>query len=149
MEKRKLGELRDVWALFIAQWPFEWWVTLTFENTVNQEIARKKLNIWTRKICKQEELQLAYFAVFNELKRGHLHLLMLGKNRNGKALKDVSKKRWTEEWVDGNAEIKKVFNLMGVSSYLSQNLTLNNPNLSNIYSYNQRLLKKYKLASIC
>jgi hypothetical protein len=144
MERIKIGELKDVWALFIAQWPFEWWVTLTFENPVNEEIARKRLKVWTRKICIQEKLQLAYFAVFNELKRGHLHLLMLGKNRFGNTLKNVSLKKWTKEWIEGNAEIKKVFNLQGVSQYISQNLTLKNPSLSDIYYYNQGLLRKLK-----
>lgn len=144
MRRIKFGELKNAWASRLTEWPFEWWATLTFKFSVNQEIGRKRLINWTREICTEEQLQLAYMAVFNELRRGHWHVLMLGRNRQGKSLRDVSREKWQERWRD-NALIQEIYDLAGISRYFSHNLVLENADLSGVFSYNRKLLNKCKI----
>ena len=139
----KYGEIKNEYALFFAQWPFQWWATLSFRIPVNQYTARKELLKWTRKLCVKERMQIAYVAVFNELHRSHLHVVMLGRNRFGQTLKDVSEEDWCKHW-GANALIKPVNNLMGASCYLSQNVTLQNTDKWDLLFYNRKLLKKCK-----
>ena len=142
----RFGEMKDELTLFFAQCPFEWFATLTFKNPGDQEIARKRLINWTREICLMENLQVGFIAVFNQIKRGHLHALMIGRNKSGKTLLDVSENKWAEKWGD-NALIKIINNLHGVSAYLSNNVSFGNPDKSNIFFYNQNLLEKNKKPS--
>ncbi len=142
----RLGEVRDEFGLFIAQFPFEWFATLTFAYPVNQEAARKRITQWIRAICILEQLQIASIGVFNKLNRSHLHLVMLGSNRLGRTLSDVSIEMWTKRWGD-DALIKPINNLSGVAGYLSRNLTLNHPDKSEIFIFNKKLLKRVKRGS--
>jgi hypothetical protein len=144
----RYGEIKDEWALYFTKWPWEWWVTLTFEDTVDQDLARERLIDWTRKICVREKLQLAYMAVYNQRKRGHLHLLMLGRNRYGKTLRDVSIERCNKDW-KAYSRIKPIENIYGLGPYLSKNLVLWNSDLSDIVFYNIKLLKKCKIKPGC
>jgi hypothetical protein len=144
----RYGEIKDEWALYFTKWPWEWWVTLTFKDTVDQELARKRLLDWTRQICVREKLQLAYMAVYNQRNRGHLHLLMLGRNRYGRTLRDISIEECNEDW-DDNSLIKPIYNIYGLGSYLSKNLVLRNSDLSDIVLYNKKLLKKCEIKPGC
>jgi ParB/RepB/Spo0J family partition protein len=138
---------------FIANHPFQWFLTLTFKESVTQELARERLRDWTRKICRAEELQVAYIGVVNEESRCHCHLLMFGHNRWGKTLHKVSIERWAREWSRENcgetirwndgARIDPVYEIRGVSHYLiERNLTPIAPSLSDLIYYNKRLLMK-------
>jgi hypothetical protein len=169
----RLGQIRDEFALFLAQWPFEWLATLTFKFPVEQEIGRKRLIRWTREICIKEHLQVSFVAVFNQMKHDHLHVLMLGKSKVGKTLAAVSADKWCNFWVEirggrseesrsnqwtqnpGELRRKKWHpaviqvldnNIYGVASYVSsrRNFSFDDPERSGIFIYNQSLLEKVR-----
>ena len=104
---------------------------------------KKMLENWARKLIKKERLQVGYIAVINQINRIHLHLLMLGKNRHGKTLLDVSINKWQKKW-NAQSEIQFVYDIEGVSGYLAGNLILKNEDLSDVFVYNTKLLKKLR-----
>jgi hypothetical protein len=156
MPRIKFGEIKDHWAIYIAEHPFQWFATLTFRDAVDQVSGRKKVIEWVRKICVGEHLQVGFIAVENEFNcRGHWHLLMLGRNRFGRDLSKVSKHKWAKRWWEDNCGrniklekgvlIKEVNEIYGVSSYLARNLIVKNPDQSDVFFYNRKLLKKCRL----
>ena len=136
-------EIKEAWTEFIEQHPFEWAVTLTFKFPVKKEIVKKMLKNWTRKLCKEERLQIAFIAVINEVSRIHLHILALGRNRYGKTLFDVSIYKWRKKW-NAHSKIRPVDDIERASSYLSRNLVVRNEDLSDVCIYNTKLLKKLR-----
>jgi hypothetical protein len=133
------------WAQYLSQFPFEWWLTLTFKEPVRSECAKGQLKSWTRKLIKQERIQLAYFGVINEVNRIHLHLLALGRNRQGKTLLDVSVAKW-ERALKSQAKVSPIYDITGVAEYFERNTILRNQTLSEIILYNIKLLKKVENA---
>lgn len=144
---------KEVLIKFVADHPFQWFASLTFKVPVIKELARERLREWTRKICRGEEIQVAYIAVVKEEEtRCHWHLLMIGQNRWGKTLHKVSIERWAREWWKVNcgetiswndgARIEPVYEITGVSRYLIDHLIPNPPSLSALLFYNKRLLMK-------
>ena len=129
------------WPKYLVQFPFEWWISLTFRDLIKNEFAKKKLKIWSRKLIKEERLQIAYFCVINEVNRIHLHLLMLGRNRFGKTLLDVSAAKWEKAW-KAEAKISLIYDLAGVSEYYERNTILWDNTLSEVIDFNRRLLKR-------
>jgi hypothetical protein len=154
--KSKYGDMKFLakgdLVKFVALHLFQWFVTLTFEEPVTQELGKERLRDWTRRICRGEGLQVAYIAVVNEETRSHWHLLMLGQNRWGKTLHKVSIERWAKDWCRVNcgetiswndgARIDPVYEIAGASRYLVENLTPSTPSLSTLIFYNKRLLMK-------
>jgi hypothetical protein len=148
---------KEVLIGFIADHPFQWWASLTFEGPVTQELARKRLLEWTRTICRSEGMQLAAIAVVvEEERRCHLHALILGRNRGGKTLHRVSIERWAKQWWKVNcnksifwndaARIDPVYEERGVSDYLiKRNLIRNYSALTTVFFYNERLLRKSRI----
>lgn len=134
------------WTKYLVQFPFEWWVTVSYMDlpegtTVKSEYAKIKLKTWIRKIIKEEQLQLAYFGVLNQVNRIHLHLLMLGRNRHGKTLLDVSAAKWERRW-KAQAKVQLIYEPVGLSKYFERNMCLRNDALSETILYNRSLLKK-------
>jgi hypothetical protein len=96
---------------------------------------------------------------------------MLGRNRNGLTLSSVSKEKWSIYWCKKNlcnkkpqrkrcrkkcidekrwsigAKILDVYEVMGVSRYLTRNLIVKDPALSDVFIYNKKLLEKCRLKS--
>ena len=171
MPRIKFGELNDTCSRFIAQFPFEWFSTFTFKDPVSQEIGGEKVLQWIRKICTEEHMQVGFISVVNEVHRIHNHLLMLGRNRAGLTLSSVSKEKWAKYWCKKNlcykkwqkkecrkncidemrwnigAKISDVYEIMGVSRYLTRNLIVKDPALSDVFIYNKKLLEKCGLKS--
>lgn len=175
MSKIKFGELNDSYSRFFSQWQFEWCSTLTFKDPVKQELGRKKLLEWTRRLCVDEHIQVAFIGVFNAFEHrrkilktepylkefdndfinGHWHLLMFGRNRFGQTLSEVSMERWAQEWHKRNcgkwihwangAEIRSDFDIMQESGYMAKNLIVKNPDASDLLIYNKELLEKCKV----
>ena len=77
------------------------------------------------------------------INRIHLHLLVLGRNRNGKTLLDVPIDKWKKKW-KAQSRIQPVYDIEGVSSYLAGNLIIRNEDLSDVFIYNIKLLKKLR-----
>jgi hypothetical protein len=147
--------IKKGWAKLIMQYPFEWWVSLSFQYPVSQDIAKGRFLGWIRKICIKENLQIGCIAVFNSSSRIHGHALMLGRNRKEKNLLNVSMKKWAIEWCHKNcgkrmhwyngARIRPVYFKPGVSTYFSGNLNLESPDLSEVFFYNRKLLKRCRI----
>jgi len=139
----KLRAIRH-YGYFINSWPWEWFLTLTFREPVSFDTARRQLLNWNRDLCTSEGIQTAFIAVLNDTNfTPHWHLLMLGKNRHGKALQDVSRERWEREW-PAIARIEVVRGNQAVSHYVARNITLWNPDLYELLVYNKKLLNKYR-----
>ncbi len=171
----KFKELIDEFSRFISQWKFEWYAVLTFEDPVKQELGRKKILEWIRRICIYEHIQVAFIGVFNEFEHrqkilktepvlkelddgyihGHWHLMMFGRNRFGQTLSKVSIKMWAQDWHkrncgywihwDNGARIRSDFNVTQESRYMGKNLIVRNPDGSDLLIYNKKLLKKCRI----
>jgi hypothetical protein len=142
MEMEKFIErFKGHWPRYLVQFPFQWWVTLSFRHLAKKEYAKAKLKAWSRKLIKEERLQIAYFCVINEVNRIHLHLLILGRNRFGKTLMDVSPAKWEEVW-KAEAKISPIYDVTGIAKYFERNVILKDDTLSEVVLYNIKLLKK-------
>ena len=141
-----IDRLKGHWIDYLVQFPFEWWVTLTFRDLVKSEYAKFKLKSWTRKLIKEERLQIAYIAVINKVNRIHLHLLVLGRNKHGKTLLDVSIEKWQKEW-KAQAKIQSIYDVVGISSYFERNIILKDNSLSEGLLFNLKLLKKVQISN--
>jgi len=142
-------ELKTAWEEFISRHPFEWFVTLTFRYPVSSTDARKHCLEWVRSICLKEHLQIAALVVFNDSKQCHLHLLMLGRNRDGKNLSTVSKEYWSKQWSKYKCGclIEQVYDCEGAANYLVKNMNLYKDDPDNVLTYNHKLLKKTALVN--
>jgi len=136
--------LKYWWSEFFSGQDFEWFVTLTFQRPVSAEVARRHFIEWVRSLCVDEHIQVAAKCVYNRKAGGHLHLLMLGHNKEGKKLCNVSKEKWSKEWSTYKCGclIKNVRDLKGAARYLSCNLDLNDDDPYSVFEYNTRLLRK-------
>jgi len=86
-------------------------------------------------------------------------LLMLGRNRFGRNrnLSSVDKEKWARRWWEANCgrwiKVKKGALIKGVrkttdeNKYLAKNLVVENPDASDIFIYNKKLLKKLRRES--
>jgi hypothetical protein len=147
--KLRFGQMRDELALFLAQWPFEWFASMSFAIPAEQEIARKRLIEWTRKLCVKEGVQVAFIAVFNKAIRSHLHVLMLARSKSGKTLSNISMSTWSRQW-GHNTNIDSIYNLHGVGVYLSyKNVAFENADKWEFFIYNKNLLERSKIKPVC
>ena len=132
-----------MYADFLNSWNWEWFCTLTFpeyprfsENKVNE----CRLN-WTRLLSTEESLQVGYiYSLVYKDCLPHLHLLMIGKNRDGKTLSDVNTAIWENEW-PYRARIELPESNLAVASYLDKNISWSGSDLG---FYNSALLKRMK-----
>jgi hypothetical protein len=123
-----IDRFKGHWWRYFIQFPFEWWVTVSYKDLpegkpVKSEYAKVNLKNWARKLIKEERLQIAYFGVLNQANRIHLHLLMLGRNRHGKTLLDVSATEWENAW-EAQSKIQPIYDIEGVNKYLEHNIVL-------------------------
>ena len=103
--------------------------------------VKKLLKDWTRKLCTEEGIQVAYFySLVFKYGHPHLHLLMLGRSRSGKTLGNVDRAVWERKW-PYRAEIKIPESNAKVSYYLDKNLSEWNSDLG---IFNVKLLKKVR-----
>ena len=134
------------YGYFINSWPWEWFLTLTFREPVSLDTARRQLLNWNRDLCTSEGIQTAFIAVWNNTNfTPHWHVLIFGKNKNGRTLLDVLEKRWERKW-PGIARIEVVRGNQAASHYLAGNITLWNPDRYELLVYNKKLLDKYRRA---
>jgi hypothetical protein len=96
------SESKDQIVQWLDQYHFQAFVTLTLDNDemINYYLDTKLLE-WVRKIQKIEEIQICYLGIISRHRghsRKHIHLLMCGKNRFGKSIKDCDPKTFTNSW---------------------------------------------------
>jgi len=142
--KENLMSSINYYGQFISSWRWEWFVTLTFADRIPLHLAKERLAQWNRDLCISEGIQAAYIAVFNCTGwTPHCHVLMLGRNKHGKTLQDVSASRWEKRWA-GIARVELPSDNLAVSRYLAGNMTPWDTDHYDLVTYNQKLLKKLK-----
>ena len=119
--------LRDGWGEFIARYPWEWFVNLTFTIDVHPEAALKKFRLWASMLARSlygprwsKNGGLYWVVAIEYQKRGviHFHALVIGQ-------KTANKFSWMDRWHSmdektGFARIYDVNSVTGVSHYLSK-----------------------------
>lgn len=76
------NQLREAWGIFLAQYPWQWFITLTFVVDVHPEEAEKKLRVWVSQMNRQlygrnwkrKGLGIYWVCSFEYQKRGILHI---------------------------------------------------------------------------
>lgn len=123
--------LRGAYGSFIAGWPWEWFVTLTFTADVHEERAFKLFRLWASKL--NRELYGPRWSRFNrgvywvlaferqKSGRWHIHALLTG-------VKQARRLTWMDNWVAldavaGWARIEAVEDEAAVSKYLTKYVT--------------------------
>jgi hypothetical protein len=117
-----------------------------FWKPISLDIAIRQLLHWNRDLSTSERIQTAFIAVLNNTNfTPHWHVLMLGKNKNGRTLLDVSERKWERKW-PGIVRIEVVRHNQAVSKYLARNMTFWNSDQYELLVYNKKLLNKYRRA---
>lgn len=119
---------RKAYAGFIAGWPWEWFVTLTFSQDVHEERASKLFRLWISKLNrelygvprKKRPRGVYWVLAFETQKSGrwHIHALVTG-------VKQARRLSWMDKWtsldkVTGWARIEDVRDEAAVSKYLTK-----------------------------
>lgn len=70
-----IERLKGHWPRFLIQFPFEWWITLSFWNFANgkpgrSEYAKRRLKAWTRKLIKKYKVTPP--TLYNWLKKNEI-----------------------------------------------------------------------------
>jgi hypothetical protein len=127
---------------WMGQWPWTHVAHLVFNHDkANISQAEQLLKKWRLGIIKGEHLQLATIGVLNHIPSSHLHVLLIGTNRNGKTLNDLKAVDWCRYarlW-PGSAKIDPIFS-EGIYGYIND---MNTPdgNHELLRPYNLKLLK--------
>jgi hypothetical protein len=132
----------EAYSEYLQNWHWQWFTTLTFDSCLDSKSINKLRLNWTRSLCTSENIQVAYFYVeaYNA-GHPHLHLLMLGTNKQNKTLLDLDPLRWQSAW-PYRASIAIPESNSAVSSYIAGHLSRQN---SEYDIYNKKLLYLKKL----
>lgn len=109
---------KDSWKEYLNQFPWDWFVTLTFRNEISTKSAFRLFNKWKVQLKKAVNQKIHYLLVIDEPRfKGdsvHFHVLMSG-------VKDEDPEAWMKKWYDlaGNPYIKRYDFSMGASGYLA------------------------------
>lgn len=130
-EKHPAFALRREMGEFIAQWPWEWFVTFTFKYDVHQERALKLYRVWVsmlnrhlfgRRWHKKPPHGVAHVVAIEFQKSGrvHLHALIMH-------VHDTRRLDWMDYWmalddVAGFPRIEAVSNINAASGYVSKHI---------------------------
>jgi len=149
------------WSDYLLHFPWEWHVTLTFDNKlfnerwyrigtlrplslgkINYPYARVLYRRWQFKLIDRERLQIGACCL-SSYKNGriHLHILMLGRNREGKTLKNCSRKCWEKIW-PYFARINTVQDCLTATNYVAKHFLGFRSDHANVEFYNTSLLKR-------
>jgi hypothetical protein len=117
------SELRDAMAGFLARFPWDWFLTLTFRDPVPSFTAHRRFSRFARDIEKAANLPVAWFRADEYGPAGgrlHLHALMI----NTAAL---SRLHWMDQWNhrNGYARILAFDPALGAAHYCAKYLTKN------------------------
>lgn len=121
--------LRQAYGEFIARWPWEWFVTLTFAEDIHPKAALKKVSVWNSKLAasiygrhwyKSGGLYWVCAEEYQKQGRVHYHLLIAG-------VQNTRRLTWMDNWMKldrctGWARIEEVISKSGTSHYLAKYL---------------------------
>jgi hypothetical protein len=132
----------------LRDWQWEWVIHLTFKQIrLSEKVVKDFLIRWTRELCKCEGIQVGYFCMFSfNWGHPHLHLLMIGRNKNGKTLLEVSKSEWEKNW-PYNAKIEIPRSNKKVAKYVAANFFWSKSTNPFMEAYNIKLLNKYRITA--
>lgn len=121
--------LRGAWGEFVARWPWEWFVTLTFTDDTHPERALKLFFVWCSKMSRdiygrrwneKEPFGVTWIVAVEHQRSGrvHLHALLMG-------VGDTRRLTWMDHWksldeLAGFSRIEPVANQNAVSRYLTK-----------------------------
>jgi len=141
-EQRMRNDLQEGYRQLFKFYPHEVMITVHFGNRVIQnETAYKFLKELVNKIAKARRTQVAGFGIYNLLKTSHAHLLLYGKTRTLNALLKSEVDRF---WRYGSVDVKTEVD-SGAAFYLALNTTPNCYEKFELFFFNMRVLKKYRL----
>ena len=141
---------RRSWAPVLEQWRWQWFWTQTYpENKgFRFETVVKDLKKSVRELCKSESIQIGCaFAVSRICRTVHLHIVMIGHNRYGKTLYDVSDAS-RQKFQDGRphrARVDIVRSAKGSSKYLASHFRWAKSDHAEIDFYNLPLLNRMRM----
>lgn len=136
MKNTRLNEetYGQAFGRMLGKYDWDWACSLSFNYQYSPAYMKRKFWEWKKLIAQQERMQIAYAVVLCQNPHSHLHALMLGANRYGKTLADVSRIKWQEIWIHGNGNkplshaanrIEKVSCAYGFASYMAKNAQAN------------------------
>lgn len=110
--------LREVWAEWLNEWDWEWFVTLTFKEEVGIMKAERLWRRWVRELNEALDDRVGYFRVMEWQKNRkvpHFHALMLN-------LHGARRLTWMDRWnaLAGYARIWPYQKDKGADHYLSK-----------------------------
>ena len=80
---------------FLNEWQWQWFLSLNLKWKNYTGTLKRFLS----DLQSQESIQVAYQGIANlKGEPYHLHLLMLGQNKQGKTLSEVDRNKWTRVW---------------------------------------------------
>lgn len=116
---------------FLNAYPWQAWVHLTAEPNVNFDRFDKCVGAFRGKLASSSNLQVSSWGVFSRYNGAHGHVLLLGKNKFGKTLADVSQetiddmvKFWSSMMHRSNAQFELLHNAEGAVGYVINNNTI-------------------------
>ena len=122
-------QLRRALGEFFDQWPWEWFVTLTFSEKTGEERAKKLFRTWSSMLSrdiygprwhKRESRGVTFIVAVERHKSGniHLHALLAG-------VGDTRRLTWMDNWenldrIAGYSRIYAVQNNAAVTRYVTK-----------------------------
>jgi len=123
-------DLRAAWANYLASYPWQWFVTLTFKDEIHPESARKKFGRWIDYVNRQaygsryrKRTKGVFWALASEpQKRGVLHYhVLVGdvEDLNNRVSRGDARNRWYD--IEGIGRVDPITHRMGaVTNYVSK-----------------------------
>lgn len=143
----KIIEYRDCLSSFMSGYDWDWFVSLNLP-TSSIEDTEKYLKQWRCKCSTKYHIQISYIGIIitSQYTGNHIHLLMFGRNKDGKTLLDMDEREWEREWNDithKGSYIERVRD-DGVFEYMveDKNTPINHFEL--LTPYNTKLLNKHR-----
>jgi hypothetical protein len=141
-EQRMRNSLQEGYRQLFSSYPNEVMITLHFgRRIVRNETAYKYLRAFVTKVEKFRKTQIAGFAVYNNLRSPHAHMLLFGKS---KKINNLLNGEMEKFWGLGSVHVENEIDA-GAAFYLAQNITSNCPEKSDVFPFNMRELKKYRM----
>lgn len=95
-------EMKEQIIEWMNRYPFEGFMTLTLEDKIiEDDYINKMLLKWVRNVQIEEKIQIGYIGVSSQhsgYSRKHIHLLLCGRNRFGKTLRDCNHDIFSQYW---------------------------------------------------
>ena len=99
-------------APFDYHCPWEWMASLTLPTGCNPAVAQVLLKRWRLALAKRSGLILGMETLLITNHSPHLHVMMVGRNSNGKTLLDCNPRSGKDEWemlVNRNADVELIY----------------------------------------